>query len=108
MTSIQEQLSLHQSFKQDRKNSPTTTERIQHLIADILNTPVEEINTAQTLSDLGASSIDLIELAVRIEVEFKAPIDTEVCPTDAGNLTITKLISRIENWLLSPSKDGRD
>ncbi len=45
-------------------------ETLKELIADLLNVSPTEINEGSYLSDLGAESIDIVNLVMRIEEKF--------------------------------------
>ena len=69
-------------------------EKIQNILADQLDIPAESI-TAETniVEDLGADSLDVVELVMSVEDEFGLPISDE----DAAELTtVGKLVEYIE------------
>lgn len=61
-----------------------TLEKIKALIAKQLSIPVEKVtNESRLVEDLGADSIDIVEMLIKLEDEFKVSIPDE----DAVGLT---------------------
>lgn len=56
--------------------------KVKAIIADQLNIPKDSINKDSNLEKLGADSIDRVEIAMRLEEDFKLEINDE----DAGKL----------------------
>ena len=53
-------------------------EKLQKIIAEVLNVDTEEITTETTLvDDLGADSLDIFQIMMGIEEEFDIEIPTE-------------------------------
>ena len=53
-------------------------EKIQAIIADVLNVPAAEITPETTfVDDLGADSLDIFQIIMGIEEEFDIEIDNE-------------------------------
>ena len=53
-------------------------EKIQEIIADVLSVDVNEITPETTfVDDLGADSLDVLQIIMGIEEEFDIVIDTE-------------------------------
>lgn len=53
-------------------------EKLQGIIADVLNVQKEEIKPETTfVDDLGADSLDLMQIVMGIEEEFDIEIDSE-------------------------------
>lgn len=70
-------------------------EQIKEFIVDELNIPAEDITKESRISeDLGADSIDAVELIMQAEEEFEIEIDDE---TAMGIKTIQDLIDVIED-----------
>ncbi len=69
-------------------------ERIKELIVEELNVPVEKIAMeARLAEDLGADSIDAVELIMKIEDEFELQVSDE----EAQNIkTVGDLVKYIE------------
>jgi acyl carrier protein len=62
----------------------TTFEKIRNVIADQLSIDVEEINMESSfVDDLGADSLDIVELIMALETEF----DIEIPDEDAEKIT---------------------
>ena len=70
-------------------------ERIKEMIVEELNVPVEKITmTARLAEDLGADSIDAVELIMNIEDEFEIQVSDE----QAQNIkTVGDLVRYIES-----------
>ena len=59
-------------------------EKLQEIIADVMNVPKEEITPDTTfVDDLGADSLDIFQIIMGIEEEF----DIEIPDEDAEKLT---------------------
>jgi acyl carrier protein len=70
-------------------------ERVKQMIIEELNVPEEKINLEARLSeDLGADSIDAVELIMNIEDEFEIQVSDE----EAQNIkTVGDLVKYIES-----------
>ena len=56
----------------------TTLEKVSSLIAEQLNKPVSEITAEkEVVKDLGADSLDIVELVMTIEEEFNVSVPEE-------------------------------
>ncbi len=56
----------------------TTLEKVASLIAEQLNKPVSEITAEkEVVKDLGADSLDIVELVMTIEEEFNVSVPEE-------------------------------
>ena len=59
-------------------------ERVKKIVAEQLGLKVEDVkNTSSFVEDLGADSLDTVELVMALEEEF----DTEIPDEDAANIT---------------------
>ena len=68
-------------------------ERIKGLIVEELNIPADQVNLESKISeDLGADSIDAIELIMEVEEEFDIEIDDDAA---MGIKTIADLVNVI-------------
>jgi acyl carrier protein len=69
-------------------------EKIQEMLAEALNLPVEKVTAdAKILDDLGADSLDVVELLSRLEDEMGVTIPDE----DVENLiTVGDIANEIE------------
>lgn len=72
-------------------------EKLQQIIAEVLNMEPEEITLAATfVDDLGADSLDIFQIVMGIEEEFDIEIPTEV----AENIvTVNDAVEQIKNAL---------
>ena len=75
----------------------TIEQRVNTIIVDQLNVNDEQVTAgASFLDDLGADSLDLVELIMAFEEEFKDEIDGEIPETDAEKLlTVGDVITYI-------------
>jgi acyl carrier protein len=65
----------------------TIEQRITTIIVDQLNVNEEQVTSeASFLDDLGADSLDTVELIMAFEEEFKDEIDGEIPESDAEKL----------------------
>jgi acyl carrier protein len=78
-----------------RRNYNVIFERVKEMIVEELNVPVEKITmTARLAEDLGADSIDAVELIMNIEDEFEIQVSDE----QAQNIkTVGDLVRYIES-----------
>ena len=76
----------------------TIEQRVKEIIVNQLNVNEEQITpTASFLDDLGADSLDTVELIMAFEEEFKDEIKGEIPETDAEKLqTVGDVIAYIE------------
>ena len=58
-------------------NNPDINKRVIELIAEQLHKPTSEITPASKLEDLGADSLDLVEMIMKLEDEFQVEINDE-------------------------------
>ncbi len=66
----------------------TIEERVKEIIVNQLNVNAEQVTPeASFLDDLGADSLDTVELIMAFEEEFKDQIDGEIPESDAEKLT---------------------
>ena len=55
----------------------STYDKVAHIIADKLKIDASIIKPESTLKDLGADSLDLVEIIMKIEEQFGVEIDDE-------------------------------
>lgn len=79
-------------------DSKTTEQRVKEIIVNQLNVNEEQVTPeASFLDDLGADSLDTVELIMAFEEEFKEEIKGEIPESDAEGLqTVGDVISYIE------------
>ncbi len=66
----------------------TIEERVKKIVAEQLGVKVEEVtNEASFVEDLGADSLDTVELVMALEEEF----ETEIPDEEAEKITTVKL-----------------
>ncbi len=71
-------------------------EKLQQIIAEVLNVEPEEIGMNTTFEDLGADSLDLFQIIMGIEEEFDIEIPTE---TAEHISTVGEAVEQIKNAL---------
>ena len=73
----------------------TTAEKVKELISKQLNRPVEDITEdKEVVKDLGADSLDVVEMLMSLEEEFNITVPEE----DAVNIkTVGDIISVIDS-----------
>lgn len=78
--------------------SKTTEQRVKDIIVNQLNVNEEQITPeASFLDDLGADSLDTVELIMAFEEEFKEEIKGEIPESDAEKLqTVGDVVAYIE------------
>ena len=76
----------------------TTEERVTEIIVNQLNVNEEQVTAeASFLDDLGADSLDTVELIMAFEEEFEDGIDGEIPESDAEKLmTVGNVVSYIK------------
>lgn len=74
-----------------------TIDKVKELISKQLNKPVEEITVEkEVVKDLGADSLDVVEMLMSVEEEFKITVSEE----EAVNLkTVGDIVKAIEDNL---------
>lgn len=78
--------------------SETIQQRVSKIIVNQLNVNEEQVTeTASFLDDLGADSLDTVELVMALEEEFKNEIQGEISDEDAEKLrTVGDVVRYIE------------
>lgn len=73
----------------------STTERVKSIIVEQLGVAAEEVNeSASFIEDLGADSLDIVELVMALEEEY----DIEISDEDAEKiLTVGDAVKYIQN-----------
>lgn len=80
-------------------DSKTIEQRVKKIIVDQLNVNEEQVTPeASFLEDLGADSLDTVELIMAFEEEFKDEIKGEIPESEAEKLqTVGDVVSYIED-----------
>ena len=75
------------TYKQKNMSDQTIEQRVKTIIVDQLNVNEEQVTAeASFLDDLGADSLDTVELIMAFEEEFSDEIDGEIPESDAEKL----------------------
>ena len=69
-------------------------ESITSILADQLRVPEISVSDDKTLEDLGADSLDVVELALLLEDEFGIEIDTAEFSVDTTVAELTALVEK--------------
>lgn len=77
----------------------TIEQRIKRVVVDTLNVKEEQVtNEASFRDDLGADSLDQVQLVMNLEEEFKDLINGEIPETDAEKLnTVGEVVKYISD-----------
>lgn len=88
----------HSSQTLPMADTKTIEQRVKEIIVNQLNVNEEQItSTASFLDDLGADSLDTVELIMAFEEEFKDEIKGEIPESDAEKLqTVGQVIDYIK------------
>ena len=79
--------SFNQTQEQKIMSDQTIEQRVKTIIVDQLNVNEEQVTAeASFLDDLGADSLDTVELIMAFEEEFSDEIDGEIPESDAEQL----------------------
>jgi acyl carrier protein len=77
-------------------SEPTIAERLKNLIVEQLGVDEMEVTPdASIISDLGADSLDTVELCMAVEEEFGIEIDDSELEGDEGET----LREKVKDWL---------
>ena len=83
------------------RNAPVLSvrEQVQNVIVEVLGVQPEQVtDEASFKDDLGADSLDQVELVMKLEEVFKEKINGEISEKDAEQLTtVGSVIKYIEN-----------
>ena len=84
------------------RNAPvllSVREQVQNVIVEVLGVQPDEVtDIASFKDDLGADSLDQVELMMKLEEVFKETINGEISEKDAEQLTtVGSVIKYIEN-----------
>ncbi len=84
------------NFTEVRKNMSDVAERVKKIVAEQLGVKEEVSNDASFVDDLGADSLDTVELVMALEEEF----DCEIPDEEAEKITtVQEAIDYIERHL---------
>ena len=74
-------------------SAQTIQQRVIHLVADHFSEPEDRITTATSFADLGADSLDTIDVVMAVEEEFHMDVDDD--KADACK-TVADLVALVE------------
>lgn len=97
MPSLQEQLAHLQEAENQTAEAANTLQVLQKLLSKIINLDLECIDPDTPLGELGASSLDIIELAIRAESECKIAIDETYFSPRPEKTTLNHLSQLIDS-----------
>lgn len=82
-------------------SDPNVLNRVKDIIVDQLNVNVEQVTLeASFIDDLGADSLDTVELVMAFEEEFKDELKGEIPESDAEKLqSVGDVVNYIEDKL---------
>ena len=80
-------------------SEPSVRDQVKNVIMEVLGVKMEQVtDEASFKDDLGADSLDQVELVMRLEEVFKDKINGEISEKDAEQLkTVGSVIRYIEN-----------
>lgn len=107
MPSLQDLLA-HQHPSNEPRDSDdiSTLARLTKILSSILDVDSEVIQVDTPLSDLGATSIDVIELVVRVEMEFKVHTEEVIFHKEPLSTTLSEVAAIID--ARQPPRTGDD
>jgi len=74
-----------------------TLDKVRKLVSSHLNVPVEQVTeTADFVDDLGADSLDQVELVMALEEEFSIEISDEDVTRTLNVADAVKLITKLQ------------
>ena len=83
-------------------DAKTTEQRVKEIIINQLNVNEEQVTPeASFLDDLGADSLDTVELIMALEEEFKTEVGGEIPESDAEKL---QTVQDVLNYIDAKSK----
>ena len=90
------------NFNNEKITMSNIEQRVKEIIVNQLNVNEEQITPeASFVDDLGADSLDQVELIMAFEEEFKDDIQEEIPESDAEKLTT---VGKVIEYLTSKSK----
>ena len=89
--------SFHPVMKQKTRQVLEINDEVKEIIADKLGVNEKEIKMESTFEDLGADSLDIVELTMAIEEEFSLP---EVSDDDLKKIvTVGDLVEYVSHYV---------
>lgn len=74
---------------------------MQHMVSDLLKVDKEKVTTETSFSDLGADSLDMVELLMTIEDVFEPFGEMKIPEEDANISTVGEAVDRIDQYISS-------
>src|SRR4051812_21114526 len=72
---------------------------LTNMVVDLLKVDRAKVNTAATFSDLGADSLDMVELLMSIEDTFEPFGGLKIADEDANISTVGEAVDRINGYI---------
>ncbi|HMA33816.1 MAG TPA: acyl carrier protein [Chloroflexia bacterium] len=76
------------------------------MVVDLLKVDAAKVNTAATFSDLGADSLDMVELLMSIEDTFEPFGGLKIADEDANINTVGEAVDRIDGYIKTYLNQG--
>lgn len=87
-------MSMHEEIKNMAFSREDTLQKVASIIAEKLSMPIENITSEATFKDLGADSLDIVEIIMSFEEQFGIEIRDE----DAEKIkTVNEAVELIHN-----------
>jgi len=74
---------------------------LSNMVVDLLKVDASKVNTSTTFADLGADSLDMVELLMSIEDTFEPFGGLKIADEDANISTVGEAVDRIEGYIKS-------
>lgn len=72
---------------------------VTHMVSDLLKVDAEKVTTDTSFSDLGADSLDMVELLMTIEDVFEPFGEMKIPEEDANISTVGEAVDRISSYI---------
>ena len=75
------------------------TTLLQHMVSDLLKVDKSKVTAETSFSDLGADSLDMVELLMTIEDTFEPFGELKIPEEDANIATVGEAVERIDSYI---------
>jgi len=72
---------------------------LQNMVSDLLKVDKSKVTPETSFSDLGADSLDMVELLMTIEDVFEPFCEMKIPEEDANIATVGEAVDRIDNYI---------